>query len=46
MVKEQKNMIKPENYKIIKVKLVKCQNEDPMVINEKCTCQDGRRVIS
>ena len=29
-------MIKPGNYKIIKVKLVKCQNEDPKVINEKC----------
>ena len=41
-----KKMIKHGNYKIIKVKLVKCQNEDPMVTNEKCMCQNGRRVIS
>ena len=39
-------MIKPENYKRIKVKLVKCQNKDPRVINEKCMCQNGRKVIS
>ena len=39
-------MIKPGNYKRIKVKLVKCQNEDPRVINKKCMCQNGRRVIS
>ena len=45
IVKEQK-MIKPGNYKRIKVKLVKCQNEDLRVINEKCMCQNGRRVIS
>ena len=45
MVKNKK-MIKPGNYKRIKVKLVKCQNKDPRVINEKCMCQNGRRVIS
>ena len=39
-------MIKPGNYKRIKVKLVKCQNKDPMVIYEKCMCQNGRRVLS
>ena len=39
-------MIELKNYKRIKVKLVKCQNEDPRVINEKCMCQNGRRVIS
>ena len=39
-------MIKLGNYKRIKVKLVKCQNEDPWVINEKCMCQNGRRAIS
>ena len=33
-MKEQKKMIKLGNYKRIKVKLVKCQNEDPRVINE------------
>ena len=33
-MKEQKKMIKAENYIRIKVKLVKCQNEDPRVINE------------
>ena len=36
-------MIKLGNYKRIKVKLVKFQNEDPRVINEKCICQNGRR---
>ena len=39
-------MIKLGNYKRIKVKMVKCQNEDPRVINEKYMCQNGRRVIS
>ena len=33
-MKEQKKMIKPENYTRIKVKLVKGQNKDPMIINE------------
>ena len=33
-MKEQKKMIKPGNYTRIKVKLVKCQNEDLRVINE------------
>ena len=33
-MKEQKNNDKPGNYTRIKVKLVKCQNEDPRVINE------------
>ena len=43
---KNKKMIKPGNYKRIKVKLVKCQNDDPNVINEKCMCQNGRKVIS
>ena len=43
---KNKKMIKPTNYKRIKVELVKCQNEGPSVINEKCMCQNGRRVIS
>ena len=46
LLKNKKKMIKPENYKRIKVKLVKCQNEDPRVINEKCMCQNGRKGIS
>ena len=36
-------MIKLENYKRIKVKLVKCQNEDRRFINEKCMCQNGKK---
>ena len=45
MLKNKKKMIKPENYTRIKVKLVKCQNEDPRVINKKCMCQNGKNVI-
>ena len=43
---KNKKMIKLGNYKRIKVKLVKCQNEDSRVINEKCMCQNRKRVIS
>ena len=38
-------MIKLENYTRIKVKLVKCHNEDPMAVNGKCICQNVKNGI-
>ena len=38
-------MIKLGNYKRIKVKLVKCQNEDPRFINEMVKFGAGETVI-